>query len=132
MDQKILTLIHFHKIYTYPKNQVSGFFSFFYLRCQILQRNLKEWRKNGNNSESIKPINKIQNTSGGIYAIFIMSKFQCSSSNGTAAITRTNKHTNILANLGNISKFPLLRSSIWARFMSVLIIYHNKDKTCQG
>jgi len=93
MDQKILTLIHFHKIYTYPKNQVSGFFSFFYLRCQILQRNLKEWRKNGNNSESIKPINKIQNTSGGIYAIFIMSKFQCSSSNGTAAITRTNKQT---------------------------------------
>ena len=116
MDQKILTLIHFHKIYTYPKNQVSGFFSFFYLRCQILQRNLKEWRKNGNNSESIKPINKIQNTSGGIYAIFIMSKFQCSSSNGTAAITRTNKHTknkSITMMRENTDMTPILPFLLW-------------------
>ena len=44
MDQKILTLIHFHKIYTYPKNQVSGFFSFFFI---YVVKFYKEILKNG-------------------------------------------------------------------------------------
>ena len=45
MDQKILTLIHFHKIYTYPKNQVSVFFSFFIFVVKFYKEILKNGEK---------------------------------------------------------------------------------------